>query len=311
MKSPFSGLVVPMITPFDASGKPDPERAIRFGSDLLSNGANGLALFGTTSEGQSLSVLERIKLLDAMIAGGIEPADLMVGTGSCALPDAVAMTKHVVNQKCGGILLLPPYFYKAITDEGIFQFVAELIEQVGNQELRIYLYHIPPVAQVGFSVDLVASLQERFPEQIVGVKNSSGSHDYSISLRERCPSMDVFCGSEDYLLDTMRIGGMGCISATGNANPRGIIELYRNVDGANAERLQGSISAIRAIFQARPMIPALKSIVARYYGDSEWLNARPPLGKLTEKERETLESELTASGYSWESLILNDSSTLP
>jgi len=294
-----------MITPFDASGQPDPGRAIRFGSDLLSNGVNGLALFGTTSEGQSLSASERIGLFETMIAGGVKPANLMGGTGSCALPDAVAMTKHAANHKCGGVLLLPPYFYKAITDEGIFQFVAKLIEQVGKQELRIYLYHIPPVAQVGFSVDLVARLRDHFPEQIVGLKNSSGSHDYSISLRERCPGMDVFCGSEDYLLNTMRIGGAGCISATGNANPRGIIELYRNVDGANAEKLQDAISAIRAIFQSRPMIPALKAIVALYYDDTEWLNARAPIGSLTEKEMQTLESELAASNFSWKSIFPN------
>lgn len=287
-----------MITPFDSSGSPDSERAIRFGSDLLSNGVNGLALFGTTSEGQSLSASERMKLLDAMVTGGIKPAKLMVGAGSCALPDAVTMTKHVVEHQCGGILLLPPYFYKAIADEGIFQFVAKLIEQTGNENLRIYLYHIPPVAQVGFSVDLVARLRESFPEQIVGVKNSSGSHDYSISLRERCPGMDVFCGSEDYLLETMRIGGVGCISATGNANPLGIIELYRNVDAANAEKLQESISAIRAIFQARPMIPALKAVIARCYSDPQWLNVRPPLGRLTDKETQTLESDLAARGYS-------------
>jgi len=305
MESPFSGLVVPMITPFDSSGRPDPERALRFGSDLLSNGVNGLALFGTTSEGQSLSASERMELLDAMIAGGIKPANLMVGTGSCALPDAVAMTKHVVDHQCGGILLLPPYFYKAIADEGIFQFVAELIEQVGDPELRIYLYHIPPVAQVGFSIDLVARLRERFPQQIVGVKNSSGSHDYSISLRERCPGMEAFCGSEDYLLDTMRIGGVGCISATGNANPRGIIELCRNVDAANAEELQEGISAIRAVFQARPMIPALKAVIARCYSDPLWLNVRPPLQRITKDKTEILLSELAAQDFLPESILFS------
>lgn len=303
MKSPFSGLVVPMITPFDASGRPDPERAIRFGSDLLSNGVNGLALFGTTSEGQSLSASERMKLLDAMVAGGIKPAHLMVGTGSCALPDAVAMTKHAADHQCGGILLLPPYFYKAIADEGIFQFVAELIEQVGNPDLRIYLYHIPPVAQVGFSVDLVPRLRENFPGQVVGVKNSSGSHDYSTSLRERCPEMDVFCGSEDYLLDTMRIGGAGCISATGNVNPRGIIDLYRNVKSVDAEKLQASISSIRAIFQARPMIPALKAAVSDYYDDPQWLNVRPPFQVFTKSETQTLESDLAARGFYPKSIL--------
>lgn len=159
-----------MITPFDASGQTDPERAIRFGFDFLSNDVAGLALFGTTSKGKSQSVSERMSLLDAMIAGGGKPANLMVGTGSCTLPDAVSMTKHAANHKCGGVLLLPPYFYKAIIDEGIFQFAAELIEQVGNQELRIYLCHIPPVPKLVSASISLRDCGTAFPSRFSGQK---------------------------------------------------------------------------------------------------------------------------------------------
>jgi len=297
MTDRFKGLLVPMLTPFTAAGKPDAERAMRFGKDLLSAGANGLALFGTTSEGQSLAPQERMDLLDTLIAGGISAEKLMVGTGSCALPDAVEMTRHAAERKCGGVLMLPPFFYKAISDEGIFRFFSEVIHQVDSSDLRIYLYHIPPVAQVGFSVELVGKLVDSFPEQVVGLKNSSGDHNYSIALRERVPEFDVFCGSEDFLLETMRIGGVGCISATGNANPNEISRLYRNVDTPEAESLQQSVSAIRAVFQKRPVIPALKAIVSQAYEDPQWTKARPPLVELSNAETESLVAELESHNY--------------
>ena len=303
MKSPFSGLVVPMITPFDELGRPAADRAIRFGTDLLNNGVNGLALFGTTSEGQSLSAPERMDLLDAMIAGGIDSARLMPGTGDCALSDAIVMTRHAVERQCGGVLLLPPYCYKSINDDGIFRFVAELIDKVARPDLRIYLYHIPPVAQVGFSTELVCHLHEHFPEQIVGLKNSSGSHDYTVALRENCPDLDVFCGSEDFLLDTMRAGGMGCISATGNANPKGILNLYNNMDTDNAENLQKSASAIRAVFQARPMIPSLKTTISLFYADPQWLSVRPPLLPFPEGDADKLLSDLADRDFDPSSIL--------
>lgn len=292
MTDRFKGLLVPMLTPFDTSGAPDAQRALRFGKDLLSAGSSGLALFGTTSEGQSLAPQERMDLLDTLIEGGIPATQLMVGTGSCALTEAIQMTRHVAEQKCGGVLMLPPFFYKAVSDEGIFQFFSEVIHQVDNSDLRIYLYHIPPVAHVGFSVELVGKLVEAFPEQVVGLKNSSGDHSYSIALRERVPQFDVFCGSEDFLLETMRIGGVGCISATGNANPKGIFHLYQNVDTPEAELLQTEISAIRGAFQKFPVIPALKAFVAQAYDDPQWTNVRPPLVELPSTDTGSLLAEL-------------------
>lgn len=287
-----------MLTPFDSSGAPDSDRAIRFAKDLLSSGASGLALFGTTSEGQSLGVNERMELLDTLIEGGIPAEKLMVGTGSCAVTEAIQMTRHTVDRKCGGVLMLPPYFYKAVSDEGIFQFFSEVIHQVADPNLSIYLYHIPPVAQVGFSVGLVGKLVESFPNQVVGLKNSSGDHSYSIALRERVPQFDVFCGSEDFLLETMRIGGVGCISATGNSNPKGIVHLYENVNTPEAESLQESVSAIRATFQSRPMIPALKAVVSRAYDDPQWTQVRPPLVELPRDEFDDLVLELKGHRFS-------------
>ncbi|MCB1120411.1 MAG: dihydrodipicolinate synthase family protein [Verrucomicrobiae bacterium] len=297
MPTPFKGLLVPMLTPFDEDGKPDAVRALRFGKDLLASGASGLALFGTTSEGQSLGVQERLDLLDALLDGGIAPDQLMVGTGSCALSEAIHMTREVVVRKCGGVLMLPPYFYKVATDAGLYRFFAELIEAVGSPGLKIYLYHIPPVAHVGFSVELIAQLFEAYPEQIIGVKNSSGDHGYSVALRERCPGFDVFCGSEDFLLETMKIGGVGCISATGNVNSREIVHLYQQADTLRAEKLQALVTDIRAVIQKRPMIAALKAIVARNYNDAGWRKTRTPLVELPDEDADVLIEQLERHGF--------------
>jgi 4-hydroxy-tetrahydrodipicolinate synthase len=292
MTDRFKGLLVPMLTPFDNSGKVDKDQAIRFAKDLLASGVGGLALFGTTSEGQSLGVQERLDLLDALIGSGISSRKLLVGTGSCALPDAIYMTRQVVERNCGGALMLPPYFYKAVTDEGIYRFFSELIEAVASPDLRIYLYHIPPIAQVGFSVELIGRLFSEFPKQVVGVKNSSGKHDYTIELRDKYPDFDVFSGSEEFLLETMKIGGVGCISATGNVNAKEIIHLYNSVGTPRAEKLQNLVSDIRAVIQKRPLIPALKAIISRTYDDPGWANVRPPLVELSEEDTDVLIEQL-------------------
>tara|TARA_Y100000588_G_scaffold333326_1_gene372144 strand:- start:844 stop:1767 length:924 start_codon:yes stop_codon:yes gene_type:complete len=297
MEGRFKGLLVPMLTPFDATGQVDTYRAVQFGKDLLEVGVTGLALFGTTSEGQSLGVQERTDTMDALIAGGIPAEKLMVGTGSCALPDAIHMSREAVDRNCGGVLMLPPFFYKAVSDEGIFRFLAEVIEGVGNAALNIYLYHIPPVAHVGFNVELVARLVEQFPSLVVGLKNSSDDHNYSIALRESAPSLDVFSGSEDYLLDTLKIGGVGCISATGNVNARRIVDLYRNFEMPEAEKLQENLSVIRAIFKKRPMIPALKATVSKNYEHPQWLAVRPPLEELPLEDGDAIFEELATNNF--------------
>lgn len=286
-----------MLTPFDEAGKPDPVRALRFARDLLASGVSGLALFGTTSEGQSLGVQERLDLLDALLEGGIPPEKLMVGTGSCALTEAIHMTREAVDRQCGGVLMLPPYFYKVATDAGLYRFFAELIEAAPSPGLRIYLYHIPPVAHVGFSVELIGQLLETYPNQVVGVKNSSGDHNYSVALRDSYPDFDVFSGSEDFLLETMKIGGVGCISATGNVNAREIIHLYHNVDTLRAEKLQALVSDIRGVIQKRPMIPALKALIARAYKDTGWSRVRAPLVELPEADADVLVEQLERHGF--------------
>ena len=167
------------------------------------------------------------------------PAKLMPGTGSCSLADAIVLTKHAVDLGCGGVLMLPPFYYKAPSEEGLFRFFAEVIEEVDDDELKVYLYHIPPVAQVGFSLPLIGRLIKEFPKTVVGLKDSSGDWSNTAAILETYPGFEVFPGSEVFLLDGLKNGAAGCISATCNVSAAAIRNVYDNWKGPDAAEAAG------------------------------------------------------------------------
>lgn len=293
----FSGVLSPVVTPFNDDLSVDPDRLISQCQWLLSQNV-GLAVFGTNSEANSMSVGEKMLLLDRLIEGGIDPGRMMPGTGCCALTDTVQLTSHAVKLGCAGSLMLPPFYYKGVSDDGLFRSYAEIIERVGSSALRIYLYHIPPIAQVGISLDLIERLIKAYPNNVVGVKDSSGDWGNTESMLQRgWDDFRVFCGSESFLLQTMQQGGAGCISATANINPAAIHELFVDWQSANADSLQQGLNTIRDLTQSYPMIPALKSVVAAFGGRKEWGIVRPPLVALAEPERKALVAQLKQAGF--------------
>ena len=296
----IEGVLAPVVTPFRADLSPDADRFARHCRWLLRSGCAGLAVFGTNSEANSLSVEEKLELLDALVKGGVAPAALMPGTGHCALSDSVRMTREAVRLGCGGVLMLPPFYYKGVSDEGLYRSFAEVIERVGDDRLRLYLYHIPPVSNVPITLGLIERLLARYPRIVAGVKDSSGEWSNTQAMLERFKDrgFDVFAGSEVFLLDNMRHGGKGCITATGNVNPSAIDRVFRNWRGPDADRLQAGITATRKIVQKVPMIPALKAIVAHFGNDPQWRAVRPPLVELTAEQEGGLIRELKAAGFS-------------
>ncbi len=293
----LSGVLSPVVTPFKDNLDPDPERLIKQCQWLLSQNV-GLAVFGTNSEANSLSVDEKILLLNQLAAGGVDTGRMMPGTGCCALTDSVKLTAHAAKLGCAGTLMLPPFYYKGVSDEGIFASFAEVIERVGDESLRIYLYHIPPIAQVGFSVDLIERLVTRFPRTIVGIKDSSGDWDNTASMLERkWDDFRVFVGSESFLLANMRNGGAGCISATANVNPAAIDRLFKSWQNDDAEQQQQALDDIRNTVMAYPMIPALKATVADFSGDGQWRTVRPPLLPLNEEKSVALAKALRGKNF--------------
>jgi 4-hydroxy-tetrahydrodipicolinate synthase len=296
----LKGVLSPVITPFKADLTPDAERFVRHCKWLLKGGCTGLAVFGTNSEANSLSLEEKLSLLAALIHAGVPGSALMPGTGHCALPATVRLTANAVKMGCAGVLMLPPFYYKGVSDEGLYRFFSEVIERVGDERLRIYLYHIPPVSQVPITLKLIGRLLSKYPGIVAGAKDSSGDWSNTQAMLDEFgkSGFDVFPGSEAFLLEGMRHGGVGCISATANINPGPIDQLFRNWRSGEADKLQAGISATRKIMQKCPMIPALKSVVAHFGNDAEWRRVRPPLVELAQEQEAELIPELRASGFS-------------
>jgi 4-hydroxy-tetrahydrodipicolinate synthase len=195
--------------------------------------------------------------------------------------------------------MLPPFYYKGVSDEGLYRFFSEVIERVGSAALRLYLYHIPPVSNVPISLELIDRLLTKYPGTVAGVKDSSGDWSNTKAMLDRFKgrNFDVFAGSEVFLLDTLRGGGKGCITATGNVNPGPIDNVFRNWETADADRLQAGITATRKIVQQVPMIPALKAIIAHYASDPEWKAVRPPLTELSAEHQKQVITGLDAAGF--------------
>ena len=296
----IEGVLSPVITPFKRDLSPDVGRFVKHCRWLMKSGCAGLAVFGTNSEANSMSVEEKLELLEALIKGGVPAATLMPGTGHCALTDSVKMTREAVRMGCGGVLMLPPFYYKGVSDEGLFRNFSEIIERVGDERLRLYLYHIPPVANVGITLKLIEMLLARYPGIVAGAKDSSGDWTNTKAMLDQFKDagFDVFPGSEVFLLDGLRAGGKGCITATGNVNPGPISEVYKNWNTGKADALQAGITATRKIMQKVPMIPALKAVTAHFGNDPEWRTVRPPLVELTPEQDKQVITELKAAGFS-------------
>jgi 4-hydroxy-tetrahydrodipicolinate synthase len=296
----IEGVLSPVVTPFKRDYAPDAERFVRHCRWLLKSGCAGLAVFGTNSEANSMSVAEKRALLEALVAGGVPAAALMPGTGHNALTDSVELTREAVKLGCGGVLMLPPFYYKGVSDEGLYRNFAEIIERVGDERLQLYLYHIPPVSQVPISLALIERLLSKYPGIVAGVKDSSGDWSNTKAMLDNFSKggFDVFAGSEEFLLANMRNGGKGCITATGNVNPGPIDNVYRNWRSPDADKLQAGITATRKIVQKQPMIPALKAAIASFGNDPQWKKVRPPLVELNADQERTLITELKAAGFS-------------
>jgi 4-hydroxy-tetrahydrodipicolinate synthase len=331
MTDRIRGVLAPVVTPFREDLSPDPERLIAHCKWLLSQNC-GLAVFGTNSEANSMAAKERMKLLDALIAAGLGPARMMPGTGCCSLSETIELTAHAVNHGCAGVLMLPPFYYKNVIEDGLYRYFSEVVQRVGDTRLRIYLYHIPPVAVVGITPHLVDRLLKVYPTAIAGMKDSSGDWDntrmFLDSFVETARSgptaraartFDVFVGSESFLLANLRHGGAGTISATANVNPAAIHELCaeynrQNCSGVCVKRrgngkalaaasasttnlttLQAKLDVVREVFARNSwpsMIAALKQAIAIYRSDPEWARVRPPLNEFTAEQTQKLAAEL-------------------
>jgi len=279
-----NGVYAASLTPLDENLNIDHDKFQNHINWLLANGCDGVVFMGTTGEANSFSLNERIEALEKLIEAGIPANKLMVGTGCCAITDTIQLTKHACEINVGGILLLPPFFYKKITDEGIYSTIDLIINEVKLNNLRVYLYHIPQMSAVPFSLNLIKRLVDNFPDNIIGIKDSGGDWNNTNSVHKNIHGFKVYAGSETFLLDIMKIGGTGCISATGNITCALAAELYNKGINDKSENLQYQLNRFREVMEKFPMIPALKRVMAEITNERAWLRVRPPLVSLRKEK---------------------------
>ena len=292
----IKGLIAPVLTPFDDELNVDQGMYNDFAAQLLETGCKGLAPFGTTGEALSVSNSERTKALEGLISSGIDPKVLIPGTGLCNLPDTVSLSRHALELGCAGILVLPPFYFKGVSDEGLFEYYQMLIEKINHPKLNIYLYHIPQVSGVPLTIELVSHLKQTYPEIIIGIKDSSGVWENTKALLG-IKGLVVYPGAELPVIDAMRLGAPGCISATANLNPGDIskvISLCHQGKWQDAESLHETVKKVRLLLQDYAPIPAQKALLALRTGNSKWNNLRPPLKSLSSEKAKTLAQTLTA-----------------
>ncbi len=290
------GLIAPILSPFNDDLSFDQNTYNELAKTLLNSGCAGLAPFGTTGEALSISAEERKQALDGLIASGIDPSVLIPGTGLCNLPESVALSQQAVDLGCEGVMVLPPFYFKGVSDDGLFSYYEEFIARVNRDTLRIYLYHIPQVSGVGLSIELVNALKEKYPSIVVGIKDSSGDWENTKNLLS-LDNFIVYPGSELPLIDAMKLGAPGCISATANLNSKPIAEVIDYCEDKNWDKaiaLHNSVAQTRMVFQDYAPIPAQKALLSQMTNRESWRNVRPPLIALTKEKTQQLQDALNA-----------------
>ena len=287
------GLIAPILTPFNDDLSVATDLYVEHAKRLFDQGCAGIAPFGTTGEALSVGIDERIAAIASLIDGGIDPARMIPGTGLSNVADTARLSRACIDMGCAGVMTLPPFYYKTVTEDALYRYFEQLIAAIGP-DARIYLYHIPPIAIVGIPPTLAARLHSDFPDQVVGIKDSSGDWDNTRKLLN-IEDMIVYPGSELPLLDALPLGAPGCISATANLNAGDIskvISLYQQGDAAGAEALHEDVKRFRLTVQDYGPIPAQKRMLAIATGDARWASVRPPLTAMTDAAGRELAAKL-------------------
>ena len=291
------GVLSAALTPLDNNLNADHAHLVKHINWLLSRGNNGIALLGSTGEANSFSTDERIQILEAVLDGGVPPGKLIVGTGCSAITDTVTLSRHAHSYGAAGILLLPPFYYKQVNDVGLETYIAKLLERIGENKIQIYLYHIPQFTGVPFTIRLIERLVAKYPDNIVGMKDSGGDFSNMERVLKAIPGFRLYSGNEKFLLPVLKAGGVGCISASTNLTSPEAAAVYEAWKKGSGEREQARLTKLREILEMYPSIGTLKYIFAELSGNKDWLNIRPPNAILTAEEGSQIEQKLKELDY--------------
>jgi 4-hydroxy-tetrahydrodipicolinate synthase len=295
--APLRGVFAAVLTPLAPDLAPNHGRLARHCRWLLANGCDGLSPLGTTGEANSFSAVERIAIMEGLVAAGLPAARLMPGTGCAALTDTVELTRKAVELGCGGVLMLPPFYYKSVSDDGLFASYAEVIERVGDRRLRVYLYHFPQMSAVPLSHALIRRLLDRYPGTVAGIKDSSGDLGNMVAMARTFPDFAVFSGWDHLLWPLLKEGGAGCITAVANIAAPLAQRIFAGWRDGDVAAPHDQLEAVRKAVEVYPLTAALKEIMARHVGDDGWRIVRPPMTTLSEEKSRDLLARLARTGY--------------
>jgi 4-hydroxy-tetrahydrodipicolinate synthase len=276
-------------TPLDAHLQPDAQTAIAYYGDLLANGCDGINLLGTTGEAMSFGVDQRVRLMQSIARSGLPIERFMVGTGAASLHDAVQLTRAAFDLNFAAALVLPPFFYRDVTDDGIVRYFDQLLQRAHAPGKRVLLYNFPRMSGVTFHADLVDRLVTVFPEAIAGMKDSSNDPSLQREVVKRQPQLSVFPATEQSLIQAKAYGAAGCIS--------GSVALWPNVAArafAGDEEAAARVGRLRAALAGPLLIPAIRYLTAIERNDESWERILPPLVALTPAERTALDARILA-----------------
>lgn len=291
------GVFAAILTPLRADGRIDVGRLINHCRWVMQQGCHGVSLFGTTGEGNSLTVSERRDALTKIVAAGVEAARMIPAVGCCASDDTIELITQSVRLGCKAVLVAPPFYYKDVGEEGIVSSYGDAISRIGDDRLRIYLYNIPQMTGVVITESIIARLLERYPETIRGLKDSSGDPDYARSVLKSFPGLELFTGNERRMAEILRHGGAGTIGGIANIWPASLRDLYDNWDKPEANGIADKIGRVTAAVDSFAGIAALKHVLGHYQNDRVWPRVRPPLESLTGEQGRRLIAEIEAAGY--------------
>ncbi|MDQ0322638.1 4-hydroxy-tetrahydrodipicolinate synthase [Pararhizobium capsulatum DSM 1112] len=297
-KHAISGVFSAATTPLNADGTPDLGLFTEHCQRLLSEGCHGVALLGTTGEANSFSSRERFAILEAALNAGIASDKLLPGTGVVALSETVELTKHALSHGVTTVVMLPPFYYKGVSDEGLFTAYAQILDKIDDNRLKVILYHIPQVSGVPLSVPLIERLVAAYPDTVVGIKESAGDFNNMQAIIAACPGFSVLCGADPLLLPLLKAGGAGCITATSNLVADSLRTVYDHVADESktsvVEAAQARINAYRTLSNSYVQIPTIKAMVGLKTGNDAWRRTRAPLVPLNDEEYASLSQAFAA-----------------
>lgn len=266
---------------------------------LLDSGCQGVVLFGSTGEAASFTVDERMQALDYVRQNGVPGEHIIVGTGCCATIDSARLSSHAIEHGCAGIIVIPPYFYRPVEQQGLYNSYSRLIESVASD--KMYLYHFPDLSGVPITNELVQDLTDNFPKQVAGIKDSSGDLENTLQLVKDFPDLDIFTGDDDLLWPLVKAGGAGSVTATANIIPHLLASIWQAaMDGAENPPAEHQVASDvwSLILNHYPIVESLKECLAQKFNDADWRVVREPLNEMSEARRADLQERLAITGFS-------------